>query len=49
MHLLHASFKMELAAVAARPTKQQTDAIAKGAVVFSEDDHLQSMDALAYN
>ena len=36
-----------LAAVAARPTVWQKKVIEAGAVVLSEHDHLQSMDALA--
>ena len=47
-HILHTSFKMERA-TASRPTPMQRDAISRGAVVLVEHDHLQSMDALAWN
>ena len=48
-HLLHASFKMEPITRTARPTGQLKFALENGGVVLSEHDHLQSMDALAWN
>mmetsp|Transcript_37348 Transcript_37348/g.98803 ORF Transcript_37348/g.98803 Transcript_37348/m.98803 type:complete len:104 (+) Transcript_37348:720-1031(+) len=47
-HLLHASFDMVLASATARAGGQAKAAVAKGAVVLSEHDHLQAMDALAW-
>ena len=51
-HLLHTGFQMEPAAPPAPParaTAMQNRAIAAGALVLSEEDHLQGMDSLAYN
>ena len=46
--ILHTSFEMARA-TAERPTPMQRSALAKGALVLAEDDHLQSMDALAWS
>ena len=48
-HLLHVGFAMAAAAAPERPNARQKDALNKGAIVLSEDDHLQAMDAFAYN
>ena len=42
-------FAMAAAVAPARPNARQKDALKKGAIVLSEDDHLQAMDAFAYN
>ena len=47
-HLLHASFAMAPAVAAARASGMAKAALAKGARVLSEHDHLQAMDALAW-
>ena len=48
-HLLHVGFAMAAAVAPERPNARQKDALKKGAIVLSEDDHLQAMDAFAYN